>query len=391
MGEKTPEWLRIGVDGVVPVEWELSKDDAGEISGLASVYGNIDVQDDVVMRGAFNNTIAAWKSTRSTLPLVLDHQHNTDGIIGSITTLEDTAKGLKFAAKFSSVAKAQDARTKAREGHLRGVSIYGPILAKSFESRNGREVRLLHDVGLVEISLTGFPANNRAMVSAVKAVSNTPWSQFSEADYSIEQWRKACLIDTGQGDVTAKSRYKLPVREPSGSVNRNGVHAAAGALAGSRGGLSASPEQKKAAAIKLVALYRSALGENPPDTLLSMAGMATRASLTFDDRWVDDMRSALAITSKGAQEAAVAELIMSIYSDVPVIGIDDQESEEIDDGEKSAAVSEAARYAVEFLGEGESGAEDALAAEIDQVMASVEVKSHRDDLAALMREIHSEG
>ena len=55
------------------------------------------------------------------------------------------------------------------------------------------------------------------------AASDSPW-QFSQADYSPIQFQRACLIDTEQGVPESKDRYKLPVKEPSGAVNRNGVH-----------------------------------------------------------------------------------------------------------------------------------------------------------------------
>jgi hypothetical protein len=33
------------------------------------------------------------------------------------------------------------------------------------------------------------------------------------ANYTVAQWRAACVIDTGKGDPDSKSRYRLPVRE----------------------------------------------------------------------------------------------------------------------------------------------------------------------------------
>jgi len=107
------------------------------------------------------------------------------------------------------------------------------------------------------------------------AVSDRPWSSFTAADYTPEQWRRACLIDTGEGDVDSKSRYKLPVREPGGAINRNGVHAAAAVLAGGRGGVQASAEQKAKAARALVRIYRTDLNEEPPDSLLRLAGQSS--------------------------------------------------------------------------------------------------------------------
>ncbi|MCP2339173.1 HK97 family phage prohead protease [Actinomadura rupiterrae] len=105
-----------------------------------------------------------------------------------------------------------------------------------------------------------------------ETVSDEPWSNFTPADYDIAQWRRACLIDTGEGAEDSKGRYKLPVREPDGDLNRNGVHAAAGGH-----GLGAvtgiSDAQRTAAAKTLISLYRDQLTEDPPESLLAMAGM----------------------------------------------------------------------------------------------------------------------
>lgn len=99
------------------------------------------------------------------------------------------------------------------------------------------------------------------------SVSEAPWHVDSN-DYSPEQWRRACLIDTEQGDVV-KDRYKEPYKEPSGEVNRHGVHAAADRLNQMQG---MSAEKRAGAARTLLNLYRNDLGEEPPDTLKAMAG-----------------------------------------------------------------------------------------------------------------------
>jgi hypothetical protein len=98
------------------------------------------------------------------------------------------------------------------------------------------------------------------------AASDTPWSQFSASDYTLAQWKRACLLTMPGGDPESKSTYKLPVREPGGALNRNGVHAAAAALGGARGGVDAPTDAKAAAKRKLRGLY-SQLGEDPPDSL----------------------------------------------------------------------------------------------------------------------------
>ena len=75
----------------------------------------------------------------------------------------------------------------------------------------------------------------------------------SASRFTIEQWRRSCLIDTGQGDPSSKQRYKLPVREPDGTYNRNGIRNAL-----SRIGSVDSPQGKAAALARLHALAKQA-------------------------------------------------------------------------------------------------------------------------------------
>lgn len=103
-------------------------------------------------------------------------------------------------------------------------------------------------------------------------ISEKPWSAYTEADYTIEQWHSACLVHLHSGPPTSKSECKLPVKTPSGALNRNGVHAAAAALAGARSPLKAPPEQKAKAARALRGYYNQ-LGEEPPDSLKQSTNM----------------------------------------------------------------------------------------------------------------------
>ena len=62
-------------------------------------------------------------------------------------------------------------------------------------------------------------------------MSNTPWSSSSQADYYDEQCQRATILDH-QAGTTPKERYGFPVREPDGTLNGRGVHAAAGRSSG---------------------------------------------------------------------------------------------------------------------------------------------------------------
>jgi hypothetical protein len=96
-------------------------------------------------------------------------------------------------------------------------------------------------------------------------VSDKPWDG-SSSRYTIARWRRACLVDHG-GDREIKSNFSLPVREPTGELNRNGLAAAAGRL-NQVAGLTA--DQRASAARQLLRLYGEA-GMEPPDHLREMA------------------------------------------------------------------------------------------------------------------------
>ena len=105
------------------------------------------------------------------------------------------------------------------------------------------------------------------------AISDKPWSSFSDADYrDAGALCDASLINLNDGPRSAwtKGNCKLQVREPGGALNRGGVHAVASVLAGGRGGVDAPPEAKRAAAKKLVGLYGQ-LKEDPPESLRRLA------------------------------------------------------------------------------------------------------------------------
>jgi hypothetical protein len=103
-------------------------------------------------------------------------------------------------------------------------------------------------------------------------ISNKPWSDVKESDYpNAGSYCAASLIDLNEsGKSKAKGQCHLPVYEPGGALNRAGVHAAAAALAGARGGLKVPPAAKRAAARKLLRLYGE-LKEEAPESIRRLA------------------------------------------------------------------------------------------------------------------------
>lgn len=153
----------------------------------------------------------------------------------------------------------------AMKDHI-GVSIRARGFAEHGEAE-GREGPIISNLSeLQSVDFVTRPGRGGAITALlesavlVEEVSDKPWSGFTQADYDDAQWTRACLVHTeGEG----KGAYKLPVREPSGALNRNAVHAAAARLN------QLQPASLRAgAARKLRGLYKQ-LGEDPPDSLKS--------------------------------------------------------------------------------------------------------------------------
>jgi len=98
-----------------------------------------------------------------------------------------------------------------------------------------------------------------------RAVVSRPWDG-SAARFEDDEYERSCLV-CRTGDGTVKERCSLPVLEPNGDLNTNGMHAAASRL----NQTSLSPQLKAQAARKLMRYYRQA-GETPPSMLTAMAG-----------------------------------------------------------------------------------------------------------------------
>jgi hypothetical protein len=149
---------------------DISDAGSGEITGLAAVYGNVDLQDDMVEGDAAKKTVSDWSRAKQRVPLLDWHGDSISRIIGSVKEMKSVPQGVWFRAGFTSDEQGQRARQLAKDGHLTGVSIgYQPI-RQSMKMIGDRMVRVLHEIRIHEISLTPVPANPQAQLASVKSV-----------------------------------------------------------------------------------------------------------------------------------------------------------------------------------------------------------------------------
>jgi len=132
------------------------------VEGYAAVFGNEDSYNDIIVAGAFTKTIAGKEGKRIKLCL----QHDMEDIVGKIVEMKEDEKGLWFKAKISNTTMGKDLAILIEDDAINEISIgYQSIVWEVVEVRN---VRLLKEVKLYEISFVSRAANQLATIQATE-------------------------------------------------------------------------------------------------------------------------------------------------------------------------------------------------------------------------------
>lgn len=134
---------------------------AGTFKGYASVFGVIDGHRDMMMPGAFRQSLSKKHDIK------LLWQHKPEEPIGIFTHISEDARGLYVEGKIlMDVARGKEAYSLLKSGAIRGLSIGYTATEYDYDDDTG--VRFLHAVDVWEISLVTFPANEQALVTDIK-------------------------------------------------------------------------------------------------------------------------------------------------------------------------------------------------------------------------------
>lgn len=136
----------------------------GSFAGYASVFNVEDNQHDIILPGAFSDTIAERKGD-----IKLLWQHNVGEPIGYFTNIQEDEHGLFVEGLLLlDVARAKEAYALLKSGAVKGMSIGYNVVISEYDSKG---VRYIKQVDLWEISLVTFPANEHAEVLHVKGAA----------------------------------------------------------------------------------------------------------------------------------------------------------------------------------------------------------------------------
>ncbi len=149
----------------IPAEIKALDGDEGMIAGLGSTFGNVDLHGDIIERGAFADSIAAY--TRGERHIAMLDHHRMDAPIGRWTKVEETEAGLSMEGRLTmGVQRARELRDLARDKALGGLSIGFRTIEDEYDRDS--KARRIKRVELMEVSLVSIPANPEARIQNVK-------------------------------------------------------------------------------------------------------------------------------------------------------------------------------------------------------------------------------
>lgn len=153
----------------LPFEHKLARlavtsvDAEGTFEGYASLFNIEDLSRDVIVPGAFRETLAR----RGVGGIKMLFQHDPNEPIGVWLDLAEDGRGLRVKGRLMlEVARAREVLSLMKAGALEGLSIGFRAERRSRDARTG--IRTLRKIDLWEISVVTFPMQPGALITTVK-------------------------------------------------------------------------------------------------------------------------------------------------------------------------------------------------------------------------------
>lgn len=182
--------------------------ESGTFEGYASVFGNPDSANDIVIKGAFKKSLSIAKKAGRIPPMLW--QHDVYSPIGKWDAITEDDKGLFVKGELfvNDIAKAREAHALMKANVVTGLSI--GYRTKQSDRDNATGARLLKEVDLLEISLVTFPCNDAARVQAVK---NRPTTE-----REFEELLREAGFSRNEAKTIIRSGFKRDLLRDAGGV-----------------------------------------------------------------------------------------------------------------------------------------------------------------------------
>lgn len=227
-----------------PVELKSVDADTGVFEAIVSVFGNKDSYGDIVMPGAFVESLAEWAASGDPIPMYWSHQmSDPDFNIGFVLEAKETDKGLWIKGQLDldgalPGSKAPQVHRLMKGRRVTQFSFAYDIVEAGWVENDDDSWFELRKLKIHEVGPTPIGANQETELLAVKAASAQVIEMAAQmkagrklsADDAAE-WTKACtaiaaqlkdvltVIDGGEAsnDSNAKDSEPAKDEETSGS------------------------------------------------------------------------------------------------------------------------------------------------------------------------------
>lgn len=152
--------------------------DEFQFTGYASVFGNIDSYGDKVIKGAFKDTLADWKSSGNSLPALWGHDMaDPESNIGWVTEAKEDDHGLLVTVQLDTEsAKAATVYRLLKGRRVTQMSFAYEVLEGAMVSEKDDGVENyfyeLRKLKLFEVSVVPIGANQETEILAVKQATD---------------------------------------------------------------------------------------------------------------------------------------------------------------------------------------------------------------------------
>ena len=208
------ETKRISLTEVKSVKTD---DNSMVFSGYGAVFDNIDSYDDIIVKGAFTETLKSIRKSGKWPAMLSQHgggwfgsaQDNTP--VGIWTDMKEDDHGLYVEGKLADTDRGRELYTLMKmepRPAIDGLSIGYRVNDSAEEVRDKKTVRLLKSIDLVEVSIVSFPANTEARVHDIKSIPT-----IRDAEDAL---RDAGFSRSQAKEILAKG-YKLSLRDAEDS------------------------------------------------------------------------------------------------------------------------------------------------------------------------------
>ncbi len=178
----------------------------GQFSGYASVFGDVDLGNDIVAKGAFAKSLRLLPPAK----IRMLFQHNPDEPIGVWDKIIEDAKGLHVTGTLSSATtRGRELIELMRQGAIDGLSIgFKTVRAKRDKATS---IRTILEADLWEISIVTFPMQTHARVDVIKQFSSSgeipttrQFERWLTRDVGLSRSEARTVIAKGFSHLTGK-------------------------------------------------------------------------------------------------------------------------------------------------------------------------------------------